>query len=145
MSKKGENSNRERKGPRISVQPIVKTPYLPFLCPGANEMAHGGDRAITRSIGAMVGVFATVFLAGCPGIQVTGRDPVTRSGSQAETALTTSFANNRFAVIAAYNDETGSEGTISYTPTTRVVSRGASLMGWSYSLDNGKTWAYGGK
>ena len=34
-------------------------------------------------------------------------------------------------MVLTYNDETGTESTIQYTPTTRKVLSGASLMGWS--------------
>ena len=84
------------------------------------------------------------ILTGCaqPGTSITGNQKDSRT--QSETAAATSYAG-RNAMVLTYNDETGTESTIQYTPTTRKVLPGASLMGWSYSLDFGKTWKYGGK
>lgn len=84
------------------------------------------------------------ILTGCaqPGTPITGSKEDSRT--QSETAAATSYAG-RNAMVVTYNDETGTESTIQYTPTGRKVLHGASLMGWSYSLDFGKTWKYGGK
>jgi len=75
---------------------------------------------------------------------VTGRGP-TAQGGQSETEATTSYSRGVHRIVVTYNDETASQTTIQYTPTTRKVLRGASLMGWSYSEDHGATWTYGGK
>jgi hypothetical protein len=64
---------------------------------------------------------------------------------QSETALTTSYSNAQDIVVVAYNDGTDTSSTIKYTAKTRIVLPGASMMGWSYSLDKGQTWTYGGK
>ena len=87
-----------------------------------------------------------VGLSGCASIgQVTGGDWATSRYSQSETDATTSYYRGVHRVIVTYNDETGSTGTINYGPTSRQVSRGASLGGWSYSEDHGANWKYGGK
>lgn len=87
------------------------------------------------------------FAIGCSNSNsVTGNDSQTSAAGQSETSATTSYvggSNNR--IVVAYNDETNQQSLITYTPTTRLVTTGASLMGWSYSDDLGKTWTYGGK
>lgn len=87
-----------------------------------------------------------VILTGCSTINsVTGRDDTTRLSGQSETDAATSFRGGVHRIVVAFNDETGNQGKIQYDQFTRKVLRGASLMGWSYSEDHGKTWKYGGK
>lgn len=92
---------------------------------------------------------AALFTSGCAtaGYPVTGKTANAPDAAfgQSETAVTTAFYANQHFVVVAYNDETNSAATIQYTATTRKVLTGASLMGWSYSTDQGKTWTYGGK
>lgn len=91
---------------------------------------------------------ASSALTGCGDIRpVTGKDPESTDEKfdQSETALTTAYANGQNIVVVAYNDGTDGASTISYTQTTRTVLPGASLMGWSYSVDQGENWKYGGK
>lgn len=78
---------------------------------------------------------------------VTGFDSESkeRDFDQSETALTTAYSNGQNIVVATYNDGTDTGSTILYTATTRKTLPGASMMGWSFSLDNGHTWKYGGK
>ena len=76
---------------------------------------------------------------------VTGQTKATAEAMQSETSATTSYAGKKHRVVVAFNDETGNEGKVVYTATTRQINAGASLMGWSYSEDKGKTWTYGGK
>jgi hypothetical protein len=64
---------------------------------------------------------------------------------QSETALTTAYSNGQHIVVVTYNDGTDGSSTIKYTSQTRTVLPGASLMGWSYSLDKGQSWKYGGR
>jgi hypothetical protein len=87
-----------------------------------------------------------VGATGCEksGVPVTGEKTGATEG-QSETSITTAFANKQHIVVVAYNDGTNSAQTIQYTDTTRKILPGASLMGWSYSLDEGQTWTYGGK
>jgi len=47
-------------------------------------------------------------------------------------------------ITVTYNDDTDKANKIDYTASTRTTKTGATLMGWSYSLDGGKTWKYGG-
>jgi hypothetical protein len=75
---------------------------------------------------------------------VTGGDPATAGATQSETSGTTTYAGGKNRIVVAYNDETNTGSTIAFTQTTRVVTSGTSLMGWSFSLD-GTTWVYGGK
>jgi len=76
---------------------------------------------------------------------VTGASDATARGAQSETDAATSYSGGVHRIVVAYNDETASESVIQYTPTTRKILRGATLMGWSYSEDFGATWKYGGK
>src|SRR5258705_9514001 len=78
-------------------------------------------------------------------VRVAGGTDAESLGTQSETAATTSFSGGVHRVVVAYNDETNSQATIQYGASTRTVLRGASLMGWSYSNDDGATWKYGGK
>src|SRR5260370_24353050 len=94
----------------------------------------------------LCGTFVLVLLSvGCSTRLVTGLDALTRGRGQSETAATTSFHAGVHRIVVSYNDETGNEGKIGYSPGDRTVGRGASLVGWSYSEDHGATWKYGGK
>jgi hypothetical protein len=88
------------------------------------------------------------FLGGCScsGVAVTGQnDEVpTIHGAQSETASASALVDGKPTIVVAYNDDTD-DGKVQYTPTDRVVFKGASLLGWSYSMDDGATWTYGGK
>jgi len=84
---------------------------------------------------------------GCPdNLAVTGHDDKdpTWHGTQSETASTSSLARGTDIFVVAYNDDTD-DGKITYSANDRVVFPGASMLGWSYSTDRGKTWTYGGK
>jgi hypothetical protein len=86
-----------------------------------------------------------LLLTGCASSGlVTGLDDRTRSGTQSETDATTSFVNGVHRIVVGFNDDT-SQTAIQYGPTSRKVTSGASMMGWSYSEDNGVTWHYGGR
>lgn len=94
-------------------------------------------------------LFGMSLLGGCsctPGAAVTGQDDSqpTIHGTQSETGAAAGLVNRQGTVVVAYNDDTD-DPKIQYTPTDRVVFPGASLLGWSYSTDNGGTWTYGGK
>jgi hypothetical protein len=94
-------------------------------------------------------VFASAFLvtACSPSSRpVTGSetgDP-TWLGGQAETAATYASSGSGYTLVVTYNDDTD-DGKIAYTSNDRIVFPGASLLGWSYSLDRGQNWIYGGK
>lgn len=109
-------------------------------------MSRSHGAAVLPARLALLGVIA-VGIAGCiSGYPITGvRGAPDAAFAQSETAVTTAYFAGQHSVVVAYNDETNSQATIQYTPTTRKVLPGASLMGWSYSLDKGKTWTYGGK
>jgi hypothetical protein len=85
-----------------------------------------------------------ISVSGCAltPIEVTGREG---GGQQSETAMSV----NRFGWVSAvvtvtYNDGSD-QNEVKYTATTRETRKGASHLGWSYSLDFGKTWTYGGR
>ena len=88
-------------------------------------------------------------VSGCAAMSV----PITGSGVQGTTqqfdqsgpALSVSNFWGRSMIAATYNDATDSGSTILYSSSTRTVLKGASLLGWSYSGDGGRSWIYGGK
>ena len=83
-----------------------------------------------------------LLVGGCAGFSITD---ATQSRTQSETAIAAGYGNFYGFITVAYNDLTGTEGTISFPPGSRHVTSGASLMGWSYSTDRARTWRYGGK
>lgn len=89
-----------------------------------------------------------IFLTGCAtrGVNVTGTNQKdhTFKGTQSETASTDAYFSNTLNYIVTYNDDTD-DGKIVYTTNDRVVYPGASMLGWSYSKNGGKSWTYGGK
>lgn len=76
----------------------------------------------------------------------TGKDDTdpTWHGTQSETASAVAFAKGQDIFVTTYNDDTD-DGKVTYSANDRVVFPGASFLGWSYSLDRGKSWTYGGK
>lgn len=87
-----------------------------------------------------------LLLAGCTTSgRVTGGDGPTAAYAQSETASTTAFAGGKTIAVVAFNDGTDPNNLVQYTATTRLITNGASLMGWSYSTDNGVNWIYGGR
>lgn len=112
------------------------------------------ERALSLRLATSVVLLSSALVStgctvGCDGSNVrpttgsTPEDP-TWTGTQSETATTTARSGDRTTFVVAYNDDTA-EQTIKYTQTDRIVYPGASLLGWSYSFDRGKTWTYGGK
>lgn len=99
-------------------------------------------------VALVTGVLAMLVSAACTpaGQVVTGGDSgsATSNGSQSETAATAARSGDRDSFVVTYNDDTD-DGKIVYTSNDRIVYRGASLLGWSYSLDRGQNWTYGGK
>lgn len=94
-------------------------------------IAHGRD---TRS--------------GCGNIfPVTGTTPATAAYFQSETAAAVVTHPGGRRIVVTFNDSTQltSPPTITFSPSGRTVSAGASLMGWAYSNDDGTTWTYAGK
>ena len=87
-------------------------------------------------------------LTGCvSGFLITGRndqDP-TWDRTQSETSVAAGYGSYANYVTVTYNDLTGNATTVLYPTGSRRVLSGASLMGWSYSRDHGRTWTYGGK
>ncbi|HET9342910.1 MAG TPA: hypothetical protein VFO25_08355 [Candidatus Eremiobacteraceae bacterium] len=93
---------------------------------------------------AIVGVLVLVLAACSTGGKVTGTKE-TAAGTQTETDATVAYDGKTARIVVAYNDETNEQQYIAYTSSDRTVHRGASLMGWSYSDDQGGSWSYGGK
>lgn len=105
-----------------------------------------GKRLSSAPLHLLLPALLMVALADCASLGVvTGQDPATLGAMQSETAATTSVASGQHRVVVAFNDMTGNEGKIVLTPNSRFIRRGASLAGWSYSQDLGRTWTYGGK
>ncbi len=65
-------------------------------------------------------------------------------GNEAESAIAVANFDGRSVVSVAYNDYVGSPYAF-YSATDRIVRRGASMFGWSYSEDGGASFRYGGK
>ena len=91
--------------------------------------------------------FALVtLLTGCPrSVSVPVTTDEQSPGMQSETAATVSYSGFKRRIIVAYNDDSDNQSTIVYSPTNRTVLRGASLMGWSFSENEGASWQRGGK
>jgi hypothetical protein len=78
-------------------------------------------------------------------------EDITDEFTQSETATSVSKNGQQFVVAVGYNDKT--TGTtnpeVTYpngrTRPGRIVRRGVSLLGWSYSTDGGYTFNYGGR
>lgn len=90
-----------------------------------------------------------ILLSACscaPGVPVTGQnaEAPTLHGTQSETAVASAMVDGRKTIVVTYNDDTD-DPKIQYSANDRVVFPGASLFGWSYSIDDGATWTYGGK
>lgn len=95
-----------------------------------------------------VGV-ALLLLSGCkldPSYPVSGKngDDPTWSGTQSETASAMGPLLFTHTLVVTYNDDT-QDSKVQYTSSDRIVFPGASMLGWSYSTDNGVNWTYGGK
>ena len=85
---------------------------------------------------------------GCGNIfPVTGTTPATAAYFQSETAAAVVNLSSGRRIVVTFNDSTQltSPPTITFTPSGRSVTGGASLMGWAYSNDDGMTWTYAGK
>ncbi|MEA2827669.1 MAG: hypothetical protein QOG43_2108 [Actinomycetota bacterium] len=102
-------------------------------------------------LGLAIGATLAALLVACSNPKTTPttgankEDPTFEEG-QSETAVNFSVTGGKQILTVTYNDETGAgNGLIKYTKSTRTVSAGASMLGWSYSFDSGKTWKYGGK
>jgi len=102
----------------------------------------------TRASGCphlLVAALALPF-GGCASMAVvTGQTEATAAALQSETAATTTIASGQHRVVVAFNDMSGNEGRLILGDNSRMVLKGTSLMGWSYSEDTGRTWTYGGK
>ena len=92
---------------------------------------------------------APSLLSACscsPGMPVTGQNDEAKTihGTQSETAAASALIDGRKTIVVTYNDDTD-DGKVKFTANDRIVFPGASLLGWSYSLDDGASWIYGGK
>ena len=111
---------------------------------------------MTKVTAAPAALCGSLLLVGCscaPGVPVTGRDDKdpTINGTQAETASASALAGEYPIIVVTYNDDTfernpaTNQPYVQYPSNNRMVYPGASLLGWSFSNDGGKTWKYGGK
>lgn len=108
--------------------------------------ARNNDRPAIPTIPLIFIAIATLATSSCASLGVvTGQTKETAEAMQSETAATTSYAGGKHRVVVSFNDETGNQGKVVYGATSRKINKGASLLGWSYSEDKGKTWTYGGK
>src|SRR6516162_8723733 len=58
--------------------------------------------------------------------------------TQSETASTIGVSGGNTNIVVSYNDETNESAFITYPDATdRLVVKGASLMGWSWSNNGG--------
>ncbi|HEV7239193.1 MAG TPA: hypothetical protein VGQ36_08130 [Thermoanaerobaculia bacterium] len=93
-------------------------------------------------------LLAAAIGSGCAttGVPVTGtnKEDPSWDGSQSETATSVANFAGKSVITVAFNDENPSQMKIDYTSTTRKVHKGASLMGWAYSENDGASWKYGG-
>lgn len=101
-------------------------------------------RVVVLAAGTLV-VFLTLSMTACGNQNaVTGmKGDKTASATQSETSATTTY-DGISRLVVSYNDETADASTITYTSSTRLISAGASNMGWSYSENGGASWTYGG-
>ena len=107
-----------------------------------------GPRRLPKLLSVSLSFVLCFGCAGCAtkGTPVTGNgDQKTSGAGQSETAISAQGSKDNSVITVTYNDETGNGSNIIYTQTTRTVYAGASLLGWSYSTDNGNHWTYGGK
>lgn len=65
-------------------------------------------------------------------------------GQQSETAFSVNRVGAAATITVTYNDGSD-QNAVQYTSTTRKARKGATHFGWSYSVDNGANWAYGGR
>ena len=97
-----------------------------------------------------LGLLLLVGLGCQPGNHVTGESPFDPTWpeprNQSESVISVSVSGLQTVVTVHYNSETDSvqDGTIELSAGGRLVHRGASEVGWSYSTDGGGTWTYGG-
>ena len=114
--------------------------------PSGSAAKTNPSRALLLIAGAVVS--SAALFGGCSQDHdaATGKDDSspTWHGTQSETACAVTVVRGQRIFVTTYNDDTD-DGKITYTPNDRVVFPGASLLGWSYSQDDGKTWIYGGK
>lgn len=89
-------------------------------------------------------------------VRLPGRD-ITDEAHQSESVTAISRNGSNFVVTVGYNDQTIDPlfPTIIYTDFTvtgdprdgtgRLITKGQTLMGWSYSTNGGRTFTYGGR
>lgn len=99
---------------------------------------------ITRHV--ILAAAVLVLIAGCAlkPIAVTGKEGGTANGQQSETSFSVNWVNDGTTITVSYNDGTD-QAAVKYTSSTRVTTKGATHLGWSYSNDFGKNWTYGGR
>ena len=84
---------------------------------------------------ALLPTFVAARAATAAPTKVTGADPTTAAGQQAETAYNLSVVNGQRIETVTSDDETDEiPNFVTYTDSSRTVFRGYSLVGWSYRI-----------
>jgi hypothetical protein len=108
-----------------------------------------GSASLFHRLLAGLALLGAAGLSGCAsaGVPATGlpKQGNTQSFDQSETAVNVSNFSAKSVITVTSNDGTDTGSTIQYTSSTRKTLKGASLLGWSYSQDNGASWTFGGK
>ena len=78
-----------------------------------------------RRLAGILNAAVLIASSGCSsGVAVTGSTDATAIGAQTETAATTSFSGGVHRIVVTYNDESSTQATILYGPTTRKILSG---------------------
>lgn len=103
---------------------------------------------MTRAVRVALFLATAVALAGCAtsGVPVTGssKEDPSWNGWQSETAVSVANFAAKRVIAVAFNGMDPAQGKIDYTSSTRTTHKGASLLGWAWSENDGDSWKYGG-
>ena len=94
---------------------------------------------IARRVLLVATVLALISGCALKPIVVTGKEGGTANGQQSETSFAVNRVNDGATITVSYNDGTD-QAAVKYTSTTRVTTKRATHLGWSYSNDFGKIW-----
>jgi hypothetical protein len=103
---------------------------------------HATARSSVARVSTASALFLVLLMTACSSNTVVTDG---NGGQQSETSATTALDGGTTRIVVAFNDDTGNQNLLTYTPTDRVINEGVSLMGWSYSDNAGASWTYGGK
>lgn len=122
-----------RRAPSFAVL-LGLTISLPIAgCTGIPEQDSSEDEDVAEASEPVVAAVSPAFAS------------AVTSPAQSRTQSETAVALGTNTVMVAYNDESATEATITYTSSTRTVCTGATLAGYSYSVNQGNTWTKGPK